>query len=537
MSELELETQELRRRLESQTWEARMPTPGTLSMEPTVKTISPSLTNQSTSPPAMQLPVGDIVSPPAEETLDIKPLVIPGSTISRSLDGITVSAAVIDELYDIFFTDFQHVLPIFDPQVTPNQYYHRSQLLFWAIAGVACRKYAKDPTLLDSLGERVLNQALLSLRTPSIPIIKGLLLILTWPLPKAASSADATYAISGSVIHMAMQIGLHIPTSSQDFSRVKVNLTDRQILKRAELWGYCIVTYQRSCSFKGHSPLALLETYQDSEQRHTLFERISPSLKFQLRLNGVVTRCCSALLQNGLRMMTPEQAHALDVLIRVFEAMLKDIEPEATSGRQFGNFGNGTDIGADIDKFYLFVARLTVQAFHFYKEPSKKIPTFMITRMYTSAVAVLRHLDHLDNAGALKLGAAPFYCVYATSLASFTILRLLKASTANYMDENAKEDFFLGVNIMKRLSTENNDGPSRISMIMTQLWNSEKAFKNADGSEHLSLRIRTRLSMSPVFDCIWWWREEFGGQPGAYTGTQFQEETPKEPSESFRKYP
>jgi hypothetical protein len=173
------------------------------------------------------------------------------------------------------------------------------------------------------------------LQTPSIPNIKGLLLVLTWPWPKSSGSHDTTYAISGSVLHMALQIGLHIPTSSQDFSRVKVNLTETQIVRRAELWGYCIVTYQKSCSFKGYSPLALLETYQDSDQRHTLFQRIGHSLRFQLRLNGVLTRCTSALLQNGLRIMSKDQEHALEILIRVFEATLKDVEPEAVSGKHF----------------------------------------------------------------------------------------------------------------------------------------------------------------------------------------------------------
>lgn len=144
-----------------------------------------------------------------------------------------------------FHRDFHPFLPILDVRVSPNEYFERSQFLFWAIIGVACRTYSKNPTLLDSLGGKVLSLSLLSLRSPSIPAIKGLLLILTWPLPKSAASADATYAISGSLLHMAMQIGLHIPTSSQDFSRVKVRLTDLEIIKRAELWGYCIVTYQR----------------------------------------------------------------------------------------------------------------------------------------------------------------------------------------------------------------------------------------------------------------------------------------------------
>lgn len=232
-----------------------------------------------------------------------------------------------------YFQDFHQHLPILEQKNSPDIVYERSLLLFWAIIAVSCRTYAKDPTLLDSLGERVLNLCLLSLRTPTVSNIKGLLLVLTWPLSKTAGNHDMAYAISGSILHMAIQIGLHIPTSSQDFSRVKVNLTEAQIVKRAELWGYCIVTYQRSCSFKGYSPLALLETYQDSEQRHTLFQRINHSLRFQLRLNGVLTRCSSALLQNGLRIMSKDQEHALEILIRVFEATLKDVEPEAVSGK------------------------------------------------------------------------------------------------------------------------------------------------------------------------------------------------------------
>jgi hypothetical protein len=115
----------------------------------------------------------------------------------------------------------------------------------------------------------------------------------------------------------------------------------------------------------------------------------------------------------------------------------------------------------------------------------------------------------------VRLTAAPWFFVFATSLSSFIILRLLKSSVANYLDESSKDNFFLGVNIMKRLSAESNDMPARLTMMLTQLWNSDKAFKNADGSDSISLKIRTRLVMSPVFDAIWWWREEFGGQPGA----------------------
>jgi hypothetical protein len=243
-----------------------------------------------------------------------------------------------------------HFLPILDPHLTPNEFYQCSNFLFWAIIGTASRNYDRDPTLLDCVGEKILNLALMTLRYPNVYTIKGLLLVMTWPLPRAAGTTDVTYAISGSLLHMAIQIGLHIPTSSQDFSRVKVNLTEAEIRKRAELWGFCVLTYQRyekvqwqpillvtnivhrSCSFKGHAPIALIETYQDSDQRFALFGRISPTLRFQLKLNGMATRCTSALQQNGLRIMSKDQEHSLDVLIRVFEASVKDVEPETTSG-------------------------------------------------------------------------------------------------------------------------------------------------------------------------------------------------------------
>jgi hypothetical protein len=157
-----------------------------------------------------------------------------------------------------------------------------------------------------------------------------------------------------------------------------------------------------------------------------------------------------------------------------------------------------------------------VQSFSFFKEPPKSSPNFMLTRLYSTACFVLRHLDHLAQ-GFLKLETAPFFFVFAADVATVTILRLMKGSTAQYLDvDQAKEMFFLGANLMKRLSLEANDIANRMVMIMTQLWNSEKAFKNPDGTEHTALRIRTRLAMSPIFDVIWWWREEFGGQQGAY---------------------
>lgn len=188
-------------------------------------------------------PIRTTISPPADT--EEQPPPTPALTQPQTLEGITLQPNVIDELFKNYFQDYHHFVPVIDTSLTPNVTYQRSAFLFWAIIGTASRNFARDPTLLDCLGEKILNLALLSLRYPSVATIKGLLLVMTWPLPRAAGTTDVTYAISGSLLHMAIQIGLHIPTSSQDFSRVRVNLTDHQIARRAELWGVCVLTYQR----------------------------------------------------------------------------------------------------------------------------------------------------------------------------------------------------------------------------------------------------------------------------------------------------
>lgn len=244
---MQSEAQELRRRLEQRaSWAgpaiATLPT----SVAATAPQISPI--HNETAVPLPPTSIQALVSPPIadsnEEILPPTPLI----TQTQTLEDVTLHAGVIDELFQIFLDDFHQFLPSLDEHIRPNEVFQTSPFLFWAVIGTACRDYQKDPSLFDRLGDRVLDLALMSLRRPHLPTIEGLLLVLTWPIPRSAKTTDVTYAITGSLLHMAIQNGLHIPTSSQDFSRVKINLTEIEIRKRALLWGYCVLTYQRSVS-------------------------------------------------------------------------------------------------------------------------------------------------------------------------------------------------------------------------------------------------------------------------------------------------
>jgi hypothetical protein len=105
----------------------------------------------------------------------------------------------------------------------------------------------------------------------------------------------------------------------------------------------------------------------------------------------------------------------------------------------------------------------------------------------------------------------PSYIVCALLYASYALLRILKSSIVIISEEKeeAKTSLFLAIGLMKSLSIDNNDMCSKSCMYLTQLWNSSRAFKKADGTDMLDLRARSRLNGSHVVDTILWWREEF----------------------------
>jgi predicted ATPase len=105
----------------------------------------------------------------------------------------------------------------------------------------------------------------------------------------------------------------------------------------------------------------------------------------------------------------------------------------------------------------------------------------------------------------------PSYIVCSLLFASYALLRILKSFITILSEEReeAKSSLFLAIGLLKSLSIDTNDMCSKSCMYLTQLWNSSRAFKKADGTDMLDLRARSRLNGSHVVDAILWWREEF----------------------------
>ena len=110
-------------------------------------------------------------------------------------------------------------------------------------------------------------------------------------------------------------------------------------------------------------------------------------------------------------------------------------------------------------------------------------------------------------------------------LAAFIILKISRSYLAGKVDlRSGEKAYFMAIVSLRESSLQNDDLYARGAMILTQLWTSTRVFRRPNGIvDGLSLRIRTRLSMSVVFDCFWWWREEFQGKPSPYNDSRTQQ--------------
>jgi hypothetical protein len=103
-------------------------------------------------------------------------------------------------------------------------------------------------------------------------------------------------------------------------------------------------------------------------------------------------------------------------------------------------------------------------------------------------------------------------------LAACILLKILRSRLTDQVDGRAGEEaYFATITTLRESSLENNDLCARGAMVLSQLWTSSRIFRQPDGLvDGLTLYIRSRFSMGIVYDCFWWWREEFQGKSNPY---------------------
>lgn len=146
-----------------------------------------------------------------------------------------------------FFTYYHPFLPFLNRTQTPDDYYTTSPLLFWTVISVGARRYQSDTGLLTSLAGPVTRLVWSTLADipQSYHVVKALCLLCSWPFPTSSTSTDPTFMLCGMMIQVAMQLGLHRPSHSQDFSKFRVELIEEELRDKVQTWAICNIVAQR----------------------------------------------------------------------------------------------------------------------------------------------------------------------------------------------------------------------------------------------------------------------------------------------------
>ncbi|THZ87905.1 hypothetical protein D6C84_01332 [Aureobasidium pullulans] len=502
LSELEKETDTLRKRLMTEDYQPTIPTPTRTGRDNNPSTLShetPSTAGYHTPQP-LPTEIREPVSfpEPSHANNGTSGRQAP-TTTPRTLDGVNVSANDINNIFELFFHEYSPFLPILDYRLSPDACYQQSPLLFWSIIGTACRSYSRNPTLLGALTKGIITSALLSVTVTGSPLhrVQSFLLLVTWPLPDAVETnqQETNYVLAGLLLHLAQRSGLHVPAGSDEFFRAKApNLPDIGIVGRSELWTQIVLTYQRTCLCKGFFACTSAEFSPEMDQFQARQQTLPAGLILRLKWQDLCIRCGAAISENGTRNMTQDQDRALSIIIRTFEAQIKDLEKTAVN---------------ESDRLECNIARLYVRSFYFLKQDKTSFASSFdkIQEVARRIIADVEKLVHQTS----NPVSIPYYIASALLFASYALLRILKSSIPflSGETEEARTAFFIAIGLTKRLSIDTNDICSKSVTYLTQLWNSSKAFKRADGTDQLGLRARSRLSGSHVVDTIIWWREEF----------------------------
>ena len=146
-------------------------------------------------------------------------------------------------------------------------------------------------------------------------------------------------------------------------------------------------------------------------------------------------------------------------------------------------------------------------AFYFF-EPTPSLNMEGLVRLWCVALQLIDTIMELDRKMSL-ITYWPSLIERTTALTAITILRLSRSSMAPHLDLEAGEKaYFSAIKAFEKASLQPDDLRSRAVKILSQLWTNQDVFKYPDGHiDSLRTRIRSRLSMSIVFDCFLWYKD------------------------------
>ncbi|KAF9884036.1 hypothetical protein FE257_002374 [Aspergillus nanangensis] len=363
-----------------------------------------------------------------------------GSHHFKRIEDVVVVPDRVTELFDLFFTFYHPFLPFLDREQTPDIYYNASPLLFWTIISVGARRYQTDNQLLNSLAGPVSRL-------------------------------------------VAMQLGLHRPSHTQDFSKFRVELIEEELRDKVRTWAICNIVAQRD----------------SMDPNFKLPEGIWPRLEIE-KFCDKVTKALYTNRRDPVGLCGDRERSALiSFLSRDFDELESQLKPQNDC----------------ITELYLRASNLHLQLSAFFDDTTVKDYRERLLSLYVATTTFLEAAMNLKTSVGPVLSYTPYYVYQMLVAGGCTLLKLSKSFFAAHIDmEYTKNLFNRTIWAIRGVSVTTNDLPERLAEVLAQMWRLGSAphprppTENVEMDDSLMLKVRCRMSMSLLFDSVWRWRED-----------------------------
>ncbi|TVY91060.1 Regulatory protein [Lachnellula willkommii] len=452
----------------------------------------------------------------------------PSAVSSRSIKTVQLNPAQIDNLFQIFFEHYHPSLPFLDPSKSPDEYYNSGEHLFWAIVGLASRRYDEDFMLFAVLSEWVPKLVWSAISTPpyNLPTVHSIILISAWPFPVDSTYKCTSVTLSSIAISTAMQLGLHRPMNATDFLQTKATISERDCRMRTATWAAANILSQSLTSTWGLLPIAPFDkTINFACQTGNMYT-VPDDLRFKLILQRYCNRVTQVIYGDLREPQAGNNAGDRPSFALTWESNLNALnyeldEIETQHSHMFSIY----------DRIYVSAARLYMHSMYFFDSSPTPTRKTGILRAYASASSFTTLITSLDSTRNLF----SYMCAYHIRMllvATCIMLKVLRSSYRHDVDFEAGKKLCTDAMVAaSRVAVGSGDSAGKLAKMVAQVWHSGDTGVLEEPPE---LLVKSRLGASIIYDFIWMWRQEFGGVPEAYPSARPKPSSPPPESTMFQ---
>ncbi|TGO34308.1 hypothetical protein BHYA_0203g00130 [Botrytis hyacinthi] len=384
-------------------------------------------------------------------------------------------------------------------------------VLGWGIVLVSARRYPQDPTLVLNLSKAYMKSLWNSISDmpQRASSIKALALLCTWPVPlirgftksrndKASatmglSELDPTWMLSGIMMQISLQTGMHRPRHAQDFLKQTRDVSEAELSDRKLTWALCNIVSQSVSTANGQPTITIYDwglgdgLEQDSEI-------LPPGIKQRLKIEKFCQKVSKTLYGNssevtGVLSNIDEQISTTNML----EHQYQQLESESVTF-------------SSLNKLYLLAARLHLHTFAFYVPEFSPNHLAALSSAYNSATRFIQALLDYDLHSEAILPYCSYYILKNLICASCVLLKILNSTYAMQFDSTQGRSLFnAAILALRSTSLATNDFSDRIAEALARMWRSAGSGdlnRRREDFSPIDIKIQSRMSISHVHDCF-----------------------------------